>query len=159
MSLGAVQQVRGEEIARQDRLGLGTQELPPGSACSPRRGMDPGLLQDLPHGRRRYLHSQAGQLTVDPAVPPAGFSRASRRTRALMLRRVAGLPVLPRVDLAAQRRQTMSRCQRTIVSGVTSNRSPRRTFGITESNAASSARSAQSRSGRRGCRRCRMASW
>jgi hypothetical protein len=35
------------------------------------------------------------------------------------LRRVAGLPVLPRMDLAAQRRRTMSRCQRTIVSGVT----------------------------------------
>jgi hypothetical protein len=59
LSLGAVQQVGGEEIARQDRLGLRAQELPPGSACSSRRGMDPGILQDLPHGRRRYLHSQA----------------------------------------------------------------------------------------------------
>jgi hypothetical protein len=59
VSLGAVQQVGGEEIARQDRLGLRAQELPPGSACSSRRGMDPGILQDFPHGRRRYLHSQA----------------------------------------------------------------------------------------------------
>jgi hypothetical protein len=41
-----------------------------------------------------------------------------------MLRRVAGLPVLLRMDLAAQRRRTMSRCQRTIVSGDTSSRSP-----------------------------------
>jgi hypothetical protein len=32
-----------------------------------------------------------------------------------MLRRVADLPVLPRVNLAAQRRM-MSRCQRRIVS-------------------------------------------
>ena len=46
-----------------------------------------------------------------------------------MFRRVAGLPVLPRLDLAAQRRRTMSRCQRKMVSGVTSSRSPwRRAF-------------------------------
>jgi hypothetical protein len=30
----------------------------------------------------------------------------------------AGRPVLPRMDLAAQRRRTMSRCQRSMVSGV-----------------------------------------
>ena len=77
-----------------------------------------------------------------------------------MCRRVAGRPVLPRLDLAAQRRRTMSRCQRRIVSGVTSSRSPwRRAFGITLSKAASSARSAQFRCGRRGCRRCSTASW
>ena len=56
-----------------------------------------------------------------------------------MFRRVAGLPVLPRLDLAAQRRRMMSRCQRTIVSGVTSSRSPwRRAFGITLSRVARS---------------------
>ena len=76
-----------------------------------------------------------------------------------MFRRVAGLPVLPRMDLAAQRRRAMSRCQRTIVSGVTSGRSPwRRAFGITPSRVAMSARSAQFRSGRRGCR-CGTAIW
>jgi hypothetical protein len=41
-----------------------------------------------------------------------------------MFLRVAGLPVLPRRDLEAQRRRTISRCQRTIVSGVTSSHSP-----------------------------------
>jgi hypothetical protein len=57
-----------------------------------------------------------------------------------MSRRVVGLPVLPRMDLAAQRRRTMSWCQRTIVSGATSSRSPcRRAFGITASRVASSA--------------------
>ena len=62
--------------------------------------------------------------------------------------------------LAAQRRRTMSRCQRKTVSGVISSRSAWRcAFGITVSRAASSARSAQSRFGRRGCRRCRTASW
>jgi hypothetical protein len=36
-----------------------------------------------------------------------------------MFRLVAGRPVLPRMDLAAQRRRMMSWCQRRIVSGVT----------------------------------------
>ena len=77
-----------------------------------------------------------------------------------MFRRVAGRPVLPRMDLAAQRRPTMSRCQRRIVSGVTSSRSPwRRAFGITPSRVASRARSAQFSFGRRACCRCRTVSW
>jgi hypothetical protein len=97
---------------------------------------------------------------MDPAIPQSGFSRASRRTSARMLRRVAGRPVLPHADRAAQRRRTMSRCQRTIVSGVISSRSPwHRAFGMTPSSAASRARSAQSRFGRRGCRRCSTLSW
>ena len=77
-----------------------------------------------------------------------------------MFWRVAGRPVRRRWDLEAQRRRTMSRCQRRIVSGATSSRSPRRrAFGITLSKAASRARSAQFRCGRRGCRRCSTASW
>jgi hypothetical protein len=44
MGLGAVQQVGGEEVACQDRLGLGAQELRPGTICPPRCGVDPGLL-------------------------------------------------------------------------------------------------------------------
>ena len=92
--------------------------------------------------------------------PHSGFSRASRRTRALMVWQVAGRPVLPRLDLAAWRRRRMSRCQRRIVSGVTSSLNPwRSTLGITLSKAASRARSAQFTCGRRSCRRCRTASW
>ncbi len=49
MGLGAVEQVGGEEVARQDRLGLGTQELRPGRPGSARRGVDFGLLQNFPH--------------------------------------------------------------------------------------------------------------
>jgi len=73
VSLGAVEQVGGEEVARQDRLGLGAQELRPGWSGPPRRGLDPGILQDLPCRRCRYHHSQAGQFPVDPAVPPFGI--------------------------------------------------------------------------------------
>ena len=71
------------------------------------------------------------------------FSHSSSRSR-------AGRPDLPRMDRAAQRRRTMSQCQRMIVSGVTSNRSHRRrTLGITLNRVASSARSAQVSFGRR----------
>jgi hypothetical protein len=69
----------------------------------------PAFFRISPRCRRRYLHSQAGQLAVDFAVAHSGFSRASRRTKAWMFRRVAGRPVLPCMDLAAQRRRTMSR--------------------------------------------------
>src|SRR5580704_18901965 len=73
------------------------------------------------------------------------------QVRGLLLRK-RGLPVLPRLDLAARRRRTMSRCQRRIVSGVTSSRSPwQRAFGITLSRVARSARSAQCRFELRGC--------
>jgi len=78
----------------------------------------------------------------------------------LMFRRVAGRPVLAYTDRAAQRRRTMSRCQRRIVSGVTSSRRPwRRALGITPSRAASRARSAQFSFGRRDCWRWRTATW
>ncbi len=72
IGLGAVEQVGREEVAGQDRLGLGAQELRPGRPGPPRRGVDAAGLQDLPHGRRRDLDSQAGQLAVDPAVSPFG---------------------------------------------------------------------------------------
>src|ERR1039457_2095868 len=72
ISLGAIEQVGREEVARQDRLGLGSQELRPAWPGPPRRRADPGLVQDFPYGRCRYFHSQAGQLAVDPAVPPFG---------------------------------------------------------------------------------------
>jgi hypothetical protein len=49
MGLGAVEQVGGEEVARQDRFGLGSQELRPGRHGSARRRVDSGLLENLPH--------------------------------------------------------------------------------------------------------------
>jgi hypothetical protein len=73
VGLGAVEQVGGEQVARQDCLGLGAQELRPGRTCPSRRGAGSGFLQDFPHRRCRYLHSQASQLAVDPAVPPFGI--------------------------------------------------------------------------------------
>src|SRR6266513_599296 len=72
VGVGAVEQVDAEEVAGQDRLGLRTQELRPGRPGPPRRGLDAVGLEDLPYRRRRDLDSQAGQLTVDPAVALLG---------------------------------------------------------------------------------------
>ena len=70
VGLGAVEQVDCEEVAGQDRVGLGAQELRPSRPGPPRRGADAVGLEDLPYGRRRDSHCQAGQFPVDPAVAP-----------------------------------------------------------------------------------------
>ena len=160
ISLGTVEQVGREKVARQDCTSLRAQELNQVGPFRRRAGSMPLAL--------RISHTvDAATLTPSPAISPwilryphPGFSRASRRTRAWMFRRVAGRPVLPRMDLAAQRRPAMSRCQRRIVSGVTGSRSSwRRALGITLSRVATRSRSAQFSFGRCGCRRCRTASW
>jgi hypothetical protein len=69
---GAAGQAGREQVACQDRLGPGAQELRPGRPGSARRGVDPGVPQDLPCRRCRSLYSRAGQLAVDPAVAPFG---------------------------------------------------------------------------------------
>jgi hypothetical protein len=60
-----------EEVARQHRRGLGTQELPPGRAAALRRGRDPQPPQYPPHRRRPDLVAEAEQLALDPLVAPA----------------------------------------------------------------------------------------
>ena len=138
VSLGAVEQVDREEVACQDRLGLRTQELRPGRPGPSWLGrIDAAGLGDLPYGRRGDLDSQPGQLAVDPAVPPFGVLACEPEDQGLDIP-ADWTPVLPRMDLVAQRRRTISRCQRRIVSGVTSSRNPwRRGFGITPSRARS----------------------
>jgi hypothetical protein len=61
-----------EEVARQQRVGLRAQELRPGAGCPLRCGVEAGLLEDLPHGRRPDLDTEDQQFTVHPPVPPGG---------------------------------------------------------------------------------------
>jgi len=68
--LRAIEQVSGEEVQRQDPLRLGAQELRPPRAIPARSRADPGVLEDLPHRRRRHGDAEPGKLTVDPPVPP-----------------------------------------------------------------------------------------
>jgi len=64
VDLGAVEQVDCEEVACQDRLGLGAQELRPGWPGSARRRVDPGIPQDISHT------VDAATLTPRPASSP-----------------------------------------------------------------------------------------
>ena len=68
--LRAIEQVSGEEVQRQDPLRLRPQELRPPRAVPAGRRADPGVLEDLPHRRRRHDDAEPGKLTVDPPVPP-----------------------------------------------------------------------------------------
>jgi hypothetical protein len=68
--LRAIEQVSGEEVQRQDRLRLRPQELRPPGPVPLRRQVDPGVLENLPHRRRRHDDAEPGQLTLDPPIPP-----------------------------------------------------------------------------------------
>jgi len=68
--LRAIEQVSGEEVQRQDPLRLGSQELRPARAVPAGRRVDSGVLEDLPHRRRRHGDAEPGKLAVDPPVPP-----------------------------------------------------------------------------------------
>ena len=75
VSLGAIEQICREEVTRQDCLGLGAQEQRPGRRSPPRRGIDPGLLQDLMSpGFRGTSALCAGPETAAPIWITASFS-------------------------------------------------------------------------------------
>jgi len=159
LSLGAIGQFRREEVARQDRLGLGAQEQRPGRIAPPRRRIDAGILQDLRYRRRRDSHSQPGQFAVDPAVAPAGIFAGQPEDQGPDVPAGGWPAALAAYGPCGPAAAGDVACQRRIVSEVTSSRSPcRRAFGITASRVASRARSARSSLGRRGYRRCRTAS-
>jgi hypothetical protein len=81
-----------EEVHSEDRHGLCGQERPPGSPGPPGCGIDACVLEDLPHRRRRYLVSQAGQLSLDAPVVQAGLSRAISSINASIVGEVLDRP-------------------------------------------------------------------
>jgi len=60
-----------EEIAGRQGIGLGAQEVGPGRYGAFGCRVDPGILQDLPHGGGGHLRAQDEQLTVDAPISPA----------------------------------------------------------------------------------------
>jgi hypothetical protein len=63
------------EVGREDTAGLGGQELPLGRAGPAGRWIDPGVVQDLPHCRRRDPVTQLDELTSHASATPVGFAR------------------------------------------------------------------------------------
>jgi hypothetical protein len=82
-----------QKVARDDRAGLGCQELPPGWPSPAGRKLDARGMQDLPHRGRGDRMPEPRQLTLDsPVAPGLGFSRAIRMVSVLTEVPVDGRP-------------------------------------------------------------------
>jgi hypothetical protein len=144
-----------EQVAGQDGVCLGPQELGPGWSGSPRRWVKAGGVQDGPDGRGADLVAEAGEFAVDAAVPPGGVLGGQAEDQGAQSGGMVGRP--GRAGFVVQRRAISWRCQRRMVAGVTS--SPRRRRrGSSRVRAAISARSVQVIRGR-GVRCWSTASW
>jgi hypothetical protein len=95
--LGAPGQAGCEEVAGQDRVGLGAQELRPGRPAPLWGGADAVGREDLPYGRRATLTPSLASSPWILRYPHPGSPLLAGGPRALMFRRVAGRPVLPRL--------------------------------------------------------------
>ena len=67
--------VEGAEVAGEDGVGLGGEELLPGCSGPAGCGVDAGLVEDLPHGAGRHPVAQADEFTVDTAMASARVLR------------------------------------------------------------------------------------
>jgi hypothetical protein len=67
--------VHVDEVGGEDAAGLRGQELPPGRARAAGRGIDPGVVQDLPHRGGGDRVAEPDQLALHPPVPPCGVLR------------------------------------------------------------------------------------
>ena len=64
--------VEVEQVAGEDGVRLGLQELGPGWSGSPRRRVDSGGVQDGPDGGGADLVAEAGEFAVDASISPGG---------------------------------------------------------------------------------------
>ena len=67
--------VHVDEVDGDDAAGLRGEELLPGRAGTARRGIDPGIMQDLPDRGGRDRVAEPDQLSLHPPVPPRGVLR------------------------------------------------------------------------------------
>ena len=129
----------------QARIASAWERRNSGQVGPARREVDSGLLQNLLCCRRCYLHSQAGQLAVDPAVAPFGVVAGQPEDEGPDIRaggRAAGLgahglrcpAAADDVVVPAQDRVRGDQQPQPVAAG----------FGITLSRVASRARSARS---------------
>jgi hypothetical protein len=139
---GAPQQhgIHVDKVDRQNAAGLGCQELLPGRARPARCGVDPSVLQDLPHSRGSDRVAKLGELALHPPVTPrrvvrghADHELADRGCRG----RSSGRPPVSCSPICARQ----ARCQASSVAGVTANTSPHRRRGISRDRADSHSRS------------------
>jgi len=68
---------RVDEADGKNPAGLSGQELLPGRAHAAGRGIDPGLMQDLPDRGGRDRVAESDQFALHPPVPPRGVGSLS----------------------------------------------------------------------------------
>jgi hypothetical protein len=66
--------VEVEEVAGEDRVGLGPQELGPGWSGPSGRGVDAGVVQDDPDGGGSDPVAEADEFAVEASVSPSGVT-------------------------------------------------------------------------------------
>jgi hypothetical protein len=69
-----------DEVGREDATDLGGQELLPCRTRAAGRGVDPGVMQDLPDRRGRDRVAEPDEFACTRRRPYAGFSVAMRIT-------------------------------------------------------------------------------
>ena len=74
------------------RMGLRGQELLPGRALPAGCGIDPGIVQDLPHRGCCDRVAESDELALHASVPHVGLSVAKRITSVRMAAAVGGRP-------------------------------------------------------------------
>ena len=87
VGLGAVEQIHGEEVARDNRLGLGTQELRPSRSAPSRSGVDAVLLRISQTVDGATVIPRPANSPVMRRYPRASLSRAIRSTSLVCRRR------------------------------------------------------------------------
>jgi len=65
--------VEVEQVAGQDAVGLGVEELRPGGTGSPWRGIDARGVEDGPHGGGADRVAESGEFAVHAAISPGGI--------------------------------------------------------------------------------------
>ena len=103
-----------EQVAGEDGVGLRAEELGPGRSGSPRRGVDPGAVEDRPDGGGSDLVAESGEFAVYASIPPGGILRGQahdqgadtgRNGRAASADRLGGPATADELPMPAQDRR------------------------------------------------------
>jgi hypothetical protein len=127
-----------------------------GDPRTPRRGVDAGAVEDVPHGAGRDPVAEADQFAMDAPVPPSRVVGGQVQHQFLICPAIGGRP--GRACGYVRRRAIRSRCQRSSVPGVTK-KIGQRARGSGRDSVASTTRSAGCSFGRCTWRRSTATWW
>src|SRR5664280_459699 len=107
-----------EEVAGDDAIGLGPEELGPGRARAPRGRTELRRPEQGPYRRRAHAQPKLPELAPDPDAAPPGVLPGQPENERTDFR-VDGRPSRAPAPTVGPLRRTSSRCHRRSVAGVT----------------------------------------